>query len=247
MPASFNFPHTGKLLSLSFVLFAGWFADAPVPLSRLSAAGARRARQLLRQPHRGGAVSARPVPDSSRHVSAVSRDRRHQLARRVARRGGAHAHGGAARRLRRHRPPSLAARTAPVVRRHHRGARGRGPRRHAPALCDRAVPGVFEGQGAGVDAAAARTGRRDRGAHAVSGTRHEPAAARDHRRAQGAARRLPARRAAVRLLQSGAATWWASTSSSRIAWRARWASPWPSCRSIATGWRSNSRRGTATS
>ena len=33
MPASFNFPHTGKLLSLSFVLFAGWFADAPVPLS----------------------------------------------------------------------------------------------------------------------------------------------------------------------------------------------------------------------
>jgi Na+/H+-dicarboxylate symporter/ABC-type amino acid transport substrate-binding protein len=34
VPASFNFPHTGKLLSLSFILFAGWFADAPVPLSR---------------------------------------------------------------------------------------------------------------------------------------------------------------------------------------------------------------------
>ena len=33
VPASFNFPHTGKLLSLSFVLFAGWFADALVPLS----------------------------------------------------------------------------------------------------------------------------------------------------------------------------------------------------------------------
>jgi Na+/H+-dicarboxylate symporter/ABC-type amino acid transport substrate-binding protein len=33
IPASFNFPHTGKLLSLSFILFAGWFADAPVPLS----------------------------------------------------------------------------------------------------------------------------------------------------------------------------------------------------------------------
>ena len=28
VPASFNFPHTGKLLSLSFILFAGWFADA---------------------------------------------------------------------------------------------------------------------------------------------------------------------------------------------------------------------------
>ena len=30
VPTSFNFPHTGKLLSLSFILFAGWFADAPV-------------------------------------------------------------------------------------------------------------------------------------------------------------------------------------------------------------------------
>ena len=89
----------------------------------LSAAGARRARELLRQPQRGGAVSARPVPDSGRYVPAVSRDRRHQLARRIAGGGGAHADGGAARRLRRHRPPSLAARTAPVVRRHHRGAR----------------------------------------------------------------------------------------------------------------------------
>ena len=89
----------------------------------LSPAGARRARDLLRQPHRGRAVSPRPVPDSSRYVSAVSRDGRHQLARGVARGGGAHADGGAPRRLRRHRPPSLAARTAPVVRRLHRGAR----------------------------------------------------------------------------------------------------------------------------
>ena len=42
VPASFNFPHTGKLLSLSFVLFAGWFADASLPVSdypRLAAAG----------------------------------------------------------------------------------------------------------------------------------------------------------------------------------------------------------------
>jgi Na+/H+-dicarboxylate symporter/ABC-type amino acid transport substrate-binding protein len=30
VPASFNFPHTGKLLSLSFILFAGWFSDATV-------------------------------------------------------------------------------------------------------------------------------------------------------------------------------------------------------------------------
>ena len=33
VPTSFNFPHTGKLLSLSFILFAGWFADAAVPLA----------------------------------------------------------------------------------------------------------------------------------------------------------------------------------------------------------------------
>lgn len=42
VPASFNFPHTGKLLSLSFVLFAGWFADASLTLSeypRLAIAG----------------------------------------------------------------------------------------------------------------------------------------------------------------------------------------------------------------
>jgi Na+/H+-dicarboxylate symporter/ABC-type amino acid transport substrate-binding protein len=32
VPASFNFPHTGKLLALSFVFFAGWFADARVPV-----------------------------------------------------------------------------------------------------------------------------------------------------------------------------------------------------------------------
>ena len=33
VPASFNFPHTGKLLSLSFLLFAGWFADTRIPLT----------------------------------------------------------------------------------------------------------------------------------------------------------------------------------------------------------------------
>jgi Na+/H+-dicarboxylate symporter/ABC-type amino acid transport substrate-binding protein len=33
VPASFNFPHAGKLLSLSFVLFAAWFSDTIVPAS----------------------------------------------------------------------------------------------------------------------------------------------------------------------------------------------------------------------
>lgn len=32
IPASYNFPHCGKLLSISFVLFAGWFADAAVSI-----------------------------------------------------------------------------------------------------------------------------------------------------------------------------------------------------------------------
>jgi Na+/H+-dicarboxylate symporter len=31
IPTSFNFPHTGKLLSISFILFASWFTDAAVP------------------------------------------------------------------------------------------------------------------------------------------------------------------------------------------------------------------------
>jgi Na+/H+-dicarboxylate symporter/ABC-type amino acid transport substrate-binding protein len=33
VPASFNFPHTAKLMSFSFVLFAGWFSDALIHLS----------------------------------------------------------------------------------------------------------------------------------------------------------------------------------------------------------------------
>jgi Na+/H+-dicarboxylate symporter len=42
VPTSFNFPHTGKLLSISFILFAGWFADAVLPVTeypRLALAG----------------------------------------------------------------------------------------------------------------------------------------------------------------------------------------------------------------
>jgi Na+/H+-dicarboxylate symporter len=42
IPASFNFPHTAKLLSLSFILFAAWFTGASLPSSKypaLAAAG----------------------------------------------------------------------------------------------------------------------------------------------------------------------------------------------------------------
>ena len=31
VPVAYNFPHGGKLLSVSFVLFAGWFSDAAIP------------------------------------------------------------------------------------------------------------------------------------------------------------------------------------------------------------------------
>ena len=31
VPIAYNFPHAGKLLSISFVLFAGWFSDATIP------------------------------------------------------------------------------------------------------------------------------------------------------------------------------------------------------------------------
>jgi ABC-type amino acid transport substrate-binding protein len=34
VPASFNLPHTGKLLSLSFVLFAAWFGDSSIPMTQ---------------------------------------------------------------------------------------------------------------------------------------------------------------------------------------------------------------------
>jgi len=34
VPTSFTFPHAGKLLSISFVLFAGWFSDSLVPLTQ---------------------------------------------------------------------------------------------------------------------------------------------------------------------------------------------------------------------
>ncbi len=42
VPTSFNFPHTGKILSLSFLLFIGWFMGEGVPVTeypRLATSG----------------------------------------------------------------------------------------------------------------------------------------------------------------------------------------------------------------
>ena len=113
---------------------------------RLPSAGAGRRRHLLRQPHRGSAVSPRSVPDTSRHLSAVPRDGRDQREGRVARGGGAHADRRAAGVMRRHGPPALAARTVAVVRGGDRRARPDGSRRHPPAVRHRHVLGVLEGQ-----------------------------------------------------------------------------------------------------
>ncbi len=35
VPTAYNLPHSGKLLSLSFILFAGWYSDAPLRLIEL--------------------------------------------------------------------------------------------------------------------------------------------------------------------------------------------------------------------
>ena len=34
VPTAFTFPHAGKLLSITFILFAGWFSDSEVPVAR---------------------------------------------------------------------------------------------------------------------------------------------------------------------------------------------------------------------
>jgi Na+/H+-dicarboxylate symporter len=39
IPAAYNFPHTAKIMSLSFVLFAAWFSGAPLPLKDYPALG----------------------------------------------------------------------------------------------------------------------------------------------------------------------------------------------------------------
>ena len=235
VPASFNFPHTGKLLSLSFVLFAGWFADALVPLSaypQLALAGLvsffgslNAAVPFLLDQFRIPADTFQLFLATgvinSRVGSLVAAVHTLTVALLVA--------CAVTGRLRWRRGPILS----------YAGRHGRPRRSWSSAARACSLPPACPSEYSKDKVLASmqllqRTGRRHRGPHAVPGTRHEPAAARDHRRAQGAARRVPARRAAVRLLQSSAETWWASTSSSRTAWRARWVSASPSCPSIAT-------------
>src|SRR6478735_1110642 len=55
IPAAFNFPHTGKLMALAFVLFAGWFNDSPIPIRQYPQLGAAGVVTLF-----GSASSAIP-------------------------------------------------------------------------------------------------------------------------------------------------------------------------------------------
>ena len=104
VPASFNFPHTGKLLSLSFVLFAGLVrrhaACSVTEYPRLAGAG------LLAM--FGNVNAAIPflldlfrIPADTFRLFVTSGDR--QRAVRHAARGRAHAGGRRARHVRRHR------------------------------------------------------------------------------------------------------------------------------------------------
>ena len=81
----------------------------PCAAPAVSAAGADRIGDVLRQRQRGGSVSPRRVPHPGGHVPAVRGERRLQLALRHAGRGDAHAGGGPARQLRHGRHAALAA------------------------------------------------------------------------------------------------------------------------------------------
>ena len=202
VPASFNFPHTGKLLSLSFILFAGWFADALVPLSdypQLALAGLVTffgslnaavpfLLDLFRIPADTFQLFLATGVVNSRVGSLVAAVHTLVVALLVSCAVTGHLHW-------RRRPlMSYAGITAVLVVLVIGGTR--------VLFASGAVPGVCEGPGAGVDAPAPGTGRGHGGPHLVSAHRRRPAAARGHRGAQGAAHRLPVRCAALRVLQS---------------------------------------------
>ena len=140
VPASFNFPHTGKLLSLSFILFAGWFADAPVPLSdypQLALAGLVTffgsltaavpfLLDLFRIPADTFQLFLATGVINSRVGSLVAAVHTLTVALLVACAVTGH--------LRWRRGPFLSYAGVTAV------TRGRGPRRHAPALRQRSVP-----------------------------------------------------------------------------------------------------------
>ena len=202
VPASFNFPHTGKLLSLSFVLFAGWFADVPVRVSdypQLALAGlvtffgslTAAVPFLLDQfriPADTFQLFLATGVINSRVGSLVAAVHTLTVSLLVACAVTGH--------LRWRRGPflSYAGLTAALVILVLGGAR----LVFATGLSQEYSKDKVLASMHLLDETVEATVMRTSSAAAV----HEPAAARDDRGAQGAARRLPAGRAAFRLLQS---------------------------------------------
>ncbi len=93
VPLLFNFPHTGKILSLAFVPFAAWFSNSRPVAGAVVQPGHRRLAQHVRQHQRRDAVPAGPGAAAGRPVRPLHHVGRPQLPLRLA--GGDDAHGGA--------------------------------------------------------------------------------------------------------------------------------------------------------
>ena len=246
VPTSFNFPHTGKLLSLSFVLFAGWFADAPVTLSdypQLALAGlvtffgslTAAVPFLLDQfriPADTFQLFLATGVVNSRVGSLVAAVHTLTVALLVACAVTGHL------RLRRGPFLSYVGLTAALVIVVLGGTRVLFATGLSTEYSKDKVLASMQLLHEPVDATVART----------PSPRHRPRTCRRSRLSTSARccasgtcpTHYPSRSSMT------AERWLASTSSSRIAWHERWASPSPSFPSIVNGWWSNSRRGTAT-
>ena len=135
VPVSYNFPHSGKLLSVSFVLFAAWFSDAAIPPADYPRLGLTALVTLF-----GSVTTAMPflldvfrVPADTFQLFVASGVVNSRFGTLVA---AMHTVAdGAARHLRRDRHPAVAGRRARAVRGHHGGADADGRRRNPADRC----------------------------------------------------------------------------------------------------------------
>ena len=108
VPVSFNFPHAGKLLSLSFVPFAAWFSDEALRLRDYPQLFGAGLLSFFGSLNSAVPFPARPVRPAGGHLPAVHRHGSDQLTVRHARRRDAHGDRGDCRERRRHGWPALA-------------------------------------------------------------------------------------------------------------------------------------------
>ncbi len=80
VPVSFNLPHTGKLLSLSFIPFAAWFADMSLSVRDYPQLFGAGLLSFFGSTEQCRTVSARSLRFAGRHIPAVSGHRRRQFA-----------------------------------------------------------------------------------------------------------------------------------------------------------------------